>query len=71
MFELKYKEMFAGEIYLEMTYFINVSRHLAHAVRCHFSSIGSTGCTSDPEKGAKTNELDGLWDYRSITFRQV
>lgn len=27
MFELKYKEMFAGEIYLEMTYFINVSRH--------------------------------------------
>lgn len=25
MFELKYKNMFAGEIYLEMTYFINVS----------------------------------------------
>lgn len=25
MFQLKYKDMFAGEIYLEMTYFINVS----------------------------------------------
>jgi hypothetical protein len=32
MFELKYKEMFAGEIYLEMTYFINVSRHLLRPI---------------------------------------
>lgn len=33
MFELKYKDMFAGEIYLEMTYFINVSRRSIRRLR--------------------------------------
>lgn len=67
MFELKYKNMFAGEIYLEMTYFINVSSIRVFVLS--FVLNKTTGCSTDTKEGSETHELDGLRRYRSSPSR--
>lgn len=59
-YELQYKNRYAGEISLELTYFINVSRIMLR-LRLRIASMAKTtladrlaGRTADPEKGRQT-----------------
>ena len=59
-YELQYKNRYAGEISLELTYFINVSRIMLRRL-LHIALMAKTtltdrlaGRTADPEKGRQT-----------------